>query len=145
MSSGALRLYRYPEFDVLSVSYRDNHCTLYERALERTDADFYRQTLLRQRQIHEKTKKRFLSMKPEGVEITRHWPSGDEMHGGDAVDYCIDLLRGASPDEPVNGRRIIDIEKDAIAVLASALQKIGDDFGVFTFFSLGRPKSSSRA
>jgi len=167
VASGALRIYRYPEFDVLSGSYRPRHCTLYERALERTDGDLYRQTLARQRRVHEKTKKRFLAMKPEGVEITRYWASGDEMHLGDAVDYCTDVLRGASPDEniyfrkvtntrdtvvavvvdassstdePINGRRIIDIEKDALAVLAAALEKIGDDFGVFSFFSLGRHK-----
>jgi nitric oxide reductase activation protein len=167
VSTGALRLYRYPEFDFLVGGYQPGHCTLYERALDPTEGDFYRQTLIRQRRIHERTKKRFLSMKPEGVEITRRWPSGDEIHLGDAVDYCIDLLRGASPeeniyfrkvtnrrdtiaavvvdassstDETVNDRKIIDIEKDAIAVLAAALQKIGDDFGVFSFFSLGRHK-----
>jgi hypothetical protein len=167
VAGGALRLYRYPEFDFRIGGYRHNHCTLYERVLERTDDDFYRQTLIRQRRVYEKTRKRFLAMKPEGVEITRHWPSGDEIHLGDAVDYCIDLLRGASPDDNiyfrkvtrtrdtvaavlvdsssstdgmVGDRRIIDMEKDAIAVLASALQRIGDDFGVFSFFSLGRSK-----
>jgi nitric oxide reductase NorD protein len=101
------------------------------------------------------------------VELSRRWPSGDEIHLGDAVDYMIELLRGASPeeniyfrkvtnhrdivaavvldassstDEEVGGRRIIDVEKSALSILASALSRIGDDFGVFSYFSLGRHK-----
>ena len=81
------------------------------------------------------------------------------------MDYCTDLLRGACPEETiyfrkainrrdvvaavvvdassstdaeVNGRRIIDIEKESLAILASALSRIGDDFGVYSFYSHGR-------
>jgi nitric oxide reductase NorD protein len=44
----------------------------------------------------------------------------------------------SSTEERVGGRRIIDIEKDAIALLGSALSMIGDAFAVYSFFSMGR-------
>jgi nitric oxide reductase NorD protein len=44
----------------------------------------------------------------------------------------------SSTDETVNDQRIIDIEKAALSLLASALALTGDVFGMFSFFSLGR-------
>ncbi len=162
-----MRVYRYPEFDMAAGAYRTAHCTLYERTLESRHDETYRTILAVNRGTYTKTMKRFLSIRPEGVELSRRWQSGDEIHLGDAVDYIIELLRGASPedtiyfrkvtnrrdivaavvldassstDEEIGGRRIIDVEKAALSILASALSKIGDDFGLFSYFSLGRHK-----
>ncbi len=165
VATGALRVFRYPEFDANAGSYRQSHCTLYERELESRRDEYYRGVLAAQKMVHERMRKRFLAMRPEGVELTRHWLSGDEIHLGDAVDYLIDLLRGACPEETiyfrkvtnqrdivaavvidassstaeqVNGRAIIEVERASLAILASALSRIGDDFGVFSYHSQGR-------
>ncbi len=99
--------------------------------------------------------------------MSRRWESGDDIHTSDAVDYLMDLIRGQSPDERIyfrkiknlrdiasailvdassstdteiraGGSKIIDIEKAALALLGSALSIVGDNFGIFSFFSMGR-------
>ena len=43
-----------------------------------------------------------------------------------------------STEELVNGRRVIDIEKEAMALMAEALDSLGDAFAIFGFSSEGR-------
>ena len=104
-------------------------------------------------------------MQPEELELTRRWLSGDEIHIGDAFDFATDLFRGATPDgkiyqrrkrnrrdivaailldssssteESVDGETIISMEKQALCLLAGVLAPIGDTFGIFSYFSMGR-------
>lgn len=162
---GSLQVYSYPEFDVDRGSYRERHCRVYESYGEQGDASFYGELLRRNQRLHKRIKKRFLHMEQEEVSISRKWIDGDDIHLEDAVDFATSLLRGdgvndklyqrkilnvrdiacavlvdasSSTEEKVAGRRIIDIEKDAIALLASALSLIGDAFAVYSFFSMGR-------
>ena len=108
-------------------------------------------------------------MKPEGMELSRRWYSGSDIHITDAVDYSISLMRGENPDEKIYYRKIlnrrdivvailvdassstdtvvktgkvIEIEKAAIAILASALDVIDDPFAIFSFFSLAQQSSN---
>ena len=145
---GSLSVHSYPEFDV-----------------DRGDPAFYTELLRRNQRLHKRIRKRFLLMEQEEVSISRKWIDGDDIHLEDAVDFATSLLRGdgsddklyqrkilnvrdiacavlvdasSSTEELVAGRRIIDIEKDAIALLGSALSMIGDAFAVYSFFSMGR-------
>ena len=163
--SGRIRVYRYPEFSLKKGTYRHKYCTLYESVLEKSDNSIYGDTIRRYEQTYRRLKKRFLMMQPEELEISRRWLDGTDIHIGDAVDYATDVLRGSSPDEKiythkkrnirdivaailvdasssteemVNGMRIIDIEKAALCLLAAVLEPIGDIFGIFSFFSMGR-------
>lgn len=165
VASGTLKIYRYPEYDHAAGLRRQKHCTLYERTLDPVEGDYCRGVLAAERQTYGRLRKRFLSMRPEDLEISRRWPSGEEIDIGDAVDYSIDLLRGACPEENIYSRRrkntrdvlaailldassstknliggqpIIDTERKALVLLASSLAVIGDDFGIFAFNSHGR-------
>ncbi|MFP4566927.1 MAG: nitric oxide reductase activation protein NorD [Spirochaetaceae bacterium] len=162
---GSLSVHSYPEFDVDRGSYRRRFCRVYESYGERGDPAFYTELLRRNQRLHKRIRKRFLLMEQEEVSVSRKWIDGDDIHLEDAVDFATNLLRGdgsddklyqrkilnvrdiacavlvdasSSTEELVAGRRIIDIEKDAIALLGSALSVIGDAFAVYSFFSMGR-------
>jgi len=163
--SGNIQIFRYPEYDVYRGSYRQKHCTLYESVLDSGDPEVYRAALDTHQQTYKKLKKRFLFMQPDALSIQRKWLVGEEIHISDATDYVTDLMRGSTPDEKiyvrrnrnersiaaavlvdasssteeqVNGRRIIEIERTALSLLASVLSIVGDTFCVYTFFSMGR-------
>ncbi|MBU0934443.1 MAG: hypothetical protein KKI09_09600 [Spirochaetes bacterium] len=164
IDSQELKLYAYPEFDCDCQQYRPRHCVLRERRVLDGDEDWYQAQLAEHQQLLARMVKKFLSIQPEEVELTRRWYDGDEVHLGDAVDYAVDLLRGATGDdriyqrktvntrsvgmqvlidassstrEEVNGRRIIDIEKSALALLGAALDRIGDSFSIAAYNSNG--------
>ncbi|MBN1698815.1 MAG: hypothetical protein JW881_14965 [Spirochaetales bacterium] len=167
VSRGEVKLFRYPEYNTAKGSYEKDHCFLFERITDGTENDFYRQVVNKYKQEYKKIRKRFLMMKPEAVEISRRWESGDEIHMTDAFDYLISLFRKTTPEEKIyfrkirNARdiivailldsssstlgtlgagRIIDIEKAALCLLASALSVIDDAFGLFSFYSMGRKR-----
>ena len=161
------KIFAYPEFNFLKGSYELKHCTLFENILDSVDRSYYEGIIRSEGQIYKRIKKRFLAIAPEDVEISRKWESGPEIHLGDAVDYAIDFLRGgdvdekiyfqklrnlrdvavailvdtsSSTDEVVNSQKIIDMEKAALSLLASALAVVGDTFAIYTFCSRGRRK-----
>jgi hypothetical protein len=163
--SGDIRVYRYHEYDSDRGRTLQKHCTLYESVLEAGESDFYSQSLKQHDRVYRRLKKRFLMMQPEELELSRRWLLGDEIHIGDAFDFATDLLRGATPDEKiyqrrkrnrrdiiaailldssssteesVDGETIISLEKQALCLLAGVLAPIGDTFGIFSYFSMGR-------
>jgi nitric oxide reductase NorD protein len=165
IADGTTRVFRYPEYDCVRNAYEKNHCSLFESALPSAESDFYEQVIRAYPLVHKRIKKRFLQMKPEELEMSRRWLSGDEINLSDALDYTISLARGESLDEKIYFRkimntrdvdvsilfdassstdtmvgksRVIDIEKAALSLLASALDLIGDEFGIFAFHSAGR-------
>lgn len=165
IAKGGLRIFRYPEYNTIKNSYEDNYCTLFERVLEPVQSDYYSMVLHQYRVEYKKIKKRFLLMKPEETEISRRWESGEEIHMTDAFDYMVDMYRHTTPDDKIyfrkilnkrdiavailvdtssstladiGAKKIIDVEKEALCLLASALAIIGDTFGIFSFFSMGR-------
>jgi hypothetical protein len=165
LSERSLKVFQYPEYDFFEGGFHEKHCTLYERMLPSRESDTLEKTIDRYQQLYKKMKKRFLMIKPEAVEFSRRWISGDEIHLSDAVDYATDLLRDATPDEKIYTRkvsnirdiavavlldassstdemigdqRVIDVEKTSLCLLASVLHIIGDPFGLFAFFSQGR-------
>lgn len=163
--NGAYSTHVYPEFDYESGGYRRNHCTVYESTLPSGDPGYYEHALKANMLVHKRVKKRFLALQPEEVSISRKWEDGEDIHIGDATDYATSLLMGRTVDEkvyvrkvtnrrdvtvailldassstaePISDGTIIDMEKDALAILASALSIIGDRFGIYSYFSMGR-------
>jgi nitric oxide reductase NorD protein len=170
VSSGLLKAFRYPEYNALKGAYEPAHCTLFEQLLEPTSPVFYHSVLAANEVAHKRIRKKFQTLRPEDVEISRRWLSGDDVNLTDAVDYAMEMARGQCPDEKVyfrkiqnrrdiavailvdassstdeavaaqRGRsnRVIDVERAALCLLASALHELGDTFAMFSYFSLGR-------
>jgi nitric oxide reductase NorD protein len=167
ISDGAMKVYRYPEYSCLTSGYMKNHCTLFESVLASRESEYYAEVVRQYALVNTRIRKRFLHMKPEELEMSRRWLSGEEINLSDALDYTIALIRGESLDEKIYDRkirsnrdvmvcvlvdassstdtsvgsmRVIDVEKAALSLLASALDLIGDPFGLFSFYSLGRQR-----
>jgi len=167
VQAGSVKVFRYKEYDYLRGAYLQNKCTLFETGARRGPADYHSEVLRRHATVYKRTRKRFLAMKPEEMEISRRWYSGTEIDPTDSIDYCISLRRGESPDEKiysrkilnrrdltvailldasrstealVGGRSVIEIEKESLVILASALHAIEDSFGLFAFNSEGPGK-----
>ncbi len=163
----AVKLFAYPEFDNDQKRYLRRHSIISERLLEPGDDTWYDTVVKTHRQLQTRMVKKFQSMQPEEVELTRRWYDGDDIHLGDAMDYAVDLLRGATGDDriyqrktvnvrsvalqilvdassstkdEVNGIPVIDMEKTALALLGSALHKIGDTFSIASYNSNGADK-----
>ncbi|MBT3272166.1 MAG: hypothetical protein HN368_03350, partial [Spirochaetales bacterium] len=163
--SGDIRVYRYHEFDADRSTTLPKHCTLYESVLDEGDPEQFSAALKTHDRAFRRLKKRFLMMQPEELELSRRWLQGDEIHIGDAFDFATDLIRGDTPDEKiymrrkrnrrdiaaavlldasssteeqVEGETILALEKKALYLLAGVLAPIGDTFGIFSYFSMGR-------
>ena len=113
-----LRLYRYPEFNVYRGTYQYQHYTLIERSLRASGSDNrgYLQLLRQYRGVSQRLRKRFLYLQPEELEMSRRWLSGDDIFLTDAVDFAIDLRRGASPDEKIYFQKQTN-RRDLVTVL----------------------------
>ena len=162
---GSIRTYRYREYDNTLGGYRSAHCTLRESTLPPGEPSFYTDTLRAHDLVFRRIRKRFLYLKPEERSRSRRWLDGESINLSDAVDLATDILRGAGGDEKiyervmqnrrdivaailvdssssteemVGDRRVIDIEREAVCLLSSALHIVGDAFGVYAFFSMGR-------
>ncbi|MFP4644709.1 MAG: nitric oxide reductase activation protein NorD, partial [Spirochaetales bacterium] len=162
---GSISTSTYPEFDSNLGSYRSGYCTLRESYLEPADPDFYSDTIREQGLVYRRIRKRFMYLQPEDRTRTRRWLDGDDINLADAVDLATDILRGESGDdkiyerhrqnrrdivaailvdasssteEPVGEKRVIDVEREAMCLLSGALHMVGDAFGVYSFFSMGR-------
>ncbi len=53
-----------------------------------------------------------------------------------AADHALDVLGGR--DSPASSRRIIDVTKEALVIMAQALEEIGDAYAIYGFSGHGR-------
>ncbi len=110
-------------------------------------------------------RRQFTRLKPERFRKYRAQPYGDqidldaliqavvEMRSGSYLTDSIYIRRdkrirdvgvlflldlSASTEEKVEGRRIIDIQKEAMVLMAEALDSLGDPYGIFGFSTEGR-------
>ena len=110
-------------------------------------------------------RRQFTRLKPERFKKYRAQPAGDDLDIDALVQAVVDMQShsflsenvyirrdkrirdvavlflvdmSSSTEELVNGRRFIDIEKEAMALMAEALDSLGDTFAIFGFSSEGR-------
>ena len=110
-------------------------------------------------------RRQFTRLKPERFKRYRAQPTGDDLDIDALVQAVVDMQShsflsenvyirrdkrirdvavlflvdmSGSTEELVNGRRVIDIEKEAMALMAEALESLGDAFAIFGFSSEGR-------
>ena len=110
-------------------------------------------------------RRQFTRLKPERFKRYRAQPTGDDLDIDALVQAVVDMRShsflsdnvyirrdkrirdvavlflldmSGSTEELVNGRRVIDIEKEAMALMAEALDTLGDTFAIFGFSSEGR-------
>lgn len=187
--AGALRSYRYDEWDHLARAYRPRWCRLLEYALD-PDPEADLAALLDVVARHAgAVKKQFEQMRPLGLTRVDRLESGDELDLDALVRARQDARAGQTPDPRVYARRerrhrdvcaalivdlsastddaleppephpqsdddpfwtdadptpadpprrIIEVLQESMLVMASALGRLGDSFGIYGFSGYGR-------
>lgn len=152
----------YPEWDYRQSDYHPDHCAVFTRIVNAEKADWVpdaatRRAIRRVRRQFEamRSRRELLRRQLDGDELdmnavirarcdeaangriaNRIYQSSREQERDLAVGLLLDV--SLSTDGWVDERRVLDVEKEAVAVLGEGLAACGDDFGIFTFTSRRR-------
>ncbi len=161
----SVKLFFYKEWDRKIADYKLDWCQVRQRFSPEHPNDFVQKVNERLRGIILLIRKQFMKLKPERFRKYKAQPTGDsldidalvealtDMHSGVpmsenvyirrdkkirdvSVFFLVDL--SGSTDEEVNGQRVIDIQKEAMAIMAEALEALGDPYAIYGFSSEGR-------
>ena len=157
----------YDEWDHLIDDYRSAWCTLREVELPGDSGLFFDAALARHAQLVPEVRRHFQRLRPERYRPVHNLEDGEVIDLNAVVDARVQraarqavsaklyatrrreerdvatlflLDMSASTDETAPGAadRIIDIAKDALVVMATALEEIGDLYAVYGFSGQGR-------
>jgi nitric oxide reductase NorD protein len=152
----------YPEWDYTRKSYLPRHCRVLARPAEEAGESWEADEEARRR--IRRVKRQFEALRPKN-EILRAQPDGEELDIDALVRARSDFTAGGTPSDRVylasrrqardlavatlvdvslstdswmDDRRVLDIEKEALMVLAHGINACGDDHAVMTFTSRRR-------
>lgn len=157
----------YPEWDHMIQLERPAWVTVQERRPQSADPALIDEILLQHRQLVGRMKFILDAMQPQGVQRIRKLEDGDDLDLNAALSSVIEMRMGRQPDprimmrsvrkirdisvlvlldlsestnDKVNGQEhtVLDLTRSACALLADAIQKVGDPFAIHGFCSDGR-------
>lgn len=162
---GAKDSFSYPEWDWMNQDYKPDWCKLVEKGFEPpsihpTGPDLPYGSLLSLRRYFEK-------LRPENYRNAKKQKDGEEFDFDRLIEAVVDIQSGFTPSEnfyirrekkerkisvaflidlsgstrqviPGAEKRIIDIEKESLKLMAEALNSIGDEYGIFGFSGQSR-------
>lgn len=159
--------FHYHEWDYQMQLERPHWCTLLERRPLPGDPEQIEAIVEKHKPLISRLKYLIEALQPQGVQRLRKQPEGDDLDLNAAVDAMIDLRMGEPPEERVHIRNlrterdlsvlvlidlsestnelvpgtdtsVLDLAREATALLAGALTRIGDPFAIHGFDSAGR-------
>lgn len=159
--------YHYQEWDYQVQLYRPDWVTLYERRAIKGDPGSVDDILLEHKPIAHRIRQIIDMLSPSGVQRVRNMEDGDEIDINAAVDAMISIRMGAQPNPRITMRNVIKsrdlavtvlldlsestndvmegsdktvlaLTREAAALVATAIEGIGDPFAVHGFASDGR-------
>ena len=159
--------FHYPEWDYQVQLHRPDWVTVYERRQPRGDPELIDRILIEHRPIAFRIRQIIDMLQPEGVIRQRNMEDGDEIDINAAVDAMISIRMGQHPNpritmrnvikardlsvvvlldlsestnEKVEGsdKTILELTREACALVATAIDGIGDPFAIHGFASDGR-------
>ncbi|MBK8456428.1 MAG: nitric oxide reductase activation protein NorD [Phyllobacteriaceae bacterium] len=159
--------FAYPEFDYQTRLVRPSWATLYERRQGRGDPEDLRNILLRNKGVSGRIKSIIDRLRPQGLTRQRKLEDGDELDINAAVEASVMARIGQQPDlritmrnvvnrrdlavvilldlsestnDRVRGsdRTVLELTREASALIATAIEGIGDPFAIHGFASDGR-------
>ncbi len=160
-----VRTFFYKEWDQNFSDYKLDWCLVRQRQAKSDPNEFVDELCTRLHGIVTLLRRQFMKLKPERFRKYRAQPSGDALDIDALVQAHVDLRTGShlsenvyirrdkrvrdvavlflldlsgSTEEKVNGRRVIDVQKEAMALMAEALDALGDPYAVYGFSSEGR-------
>jgi len=159
--------FHYPEWDYQVQLHRPDWVTLYERRQPRGDPQAVDAILAEHKAITQRIRQIVDRLTPAGVQRQRNLEDGDEIDLNAAVDAMVALRMGQQPspritlrnviqrrdlavvvlldlsestNDPVAGseRTVLELTREAAALVATAIDGIGDPFAIHGFASDGR-------
>ncbi len=159
--------YHYHEWDYQVQLHRPDWVTVYERRPAKGDPAMIERIMLEYRPISHRIRQIIDMLQPEGVQRERRLEDGDEIDINAAVEAMIDIRMGRHPDPRITMRNVIrnrdlavtvlldlsestnetiegsdktilDLTREASALVATAINGIGDPFALHGFASDGR-------
>ena len=160
-----VKIFFYKEWDRSIADYKLDWCQVRQRIAREDPNDFVLLIKERLRGIILLIRKQFMKLRPEMFRKYRAQQTGDNLDIDALVQALTDMRSGAamsenvyirrdkrirdvavfflvdlsgSTDEVINGRRVIDIQKEALAIMAEALAVLDDPYAIYGFSSEGR-------
>ena len=159
--------YHYPEWDYQVQLHRPAWATVFERRQGRDDPGIIDKVLTEHKGVSHRIKQIIDRLRPQGVSRQRKLEDGDELDINAAVDAMVTLRIGLQPDmritmrhvinrrdlaviilldlsestnETVRGseKTVLELTREASALVATAIDGIGDPFAIHGFASDGR-------
>jgi von Willebrand factor type A domain-containing protein len=157
--------FQYPEWDKDISAYKKNWCLVREKPAPTDPNGFVREVRAKYHGLISLVRRQFLRFKPEQFRRFRAQAFGDQLDIDALVQSIVDKRAGSflsenvyirrdkllrdvavlflvdiseSTEEPVNGRRVIDIQKEALVLMAEALDSLNDPYALYGFNSDGR-------
>jgi hypothetical protein len=160
--------YLYDEWDYLIEDYRTQWCQLRELPLQGDEGAFFSRTLEAYAEVAPEIKRELQRLRPRLYRHMKGLEDGEDIDLDAAVVARVDLRTGVAPSpklyaarQPVERDvaalflldmsastdmrlaeredvRVIDVLKEAVVLLAAALEEIGDAYAIYGFSSHGR-------
>ena len=159
--------YWYDEWSIQLQDYLRDHVKLLEHQRVGSDSSFYPEVLVDHGGLVRRIRRNFELLRPEGLQILRHWPEGDSFDYDALIEYAIDRRLKITPDErfyrkrlkvdrdvavfllidvssstknklPDSSKTILGVEKEAVVLFCEALERVGDSFSIAGFSGSGR-------
>jgi nitric oxide reductase activation protein len=158
---------RYPEWDYQLRMERPDWCTVLERRAAPGEAGDIDAIVAAHKPLVGRLRRLIEALQPQGVQRLRRQEEGDDLDLEAAVRAAVDLRLGNSPDTRVHRRSVrrvrdlavlllldlsqstnervrsgettvLQLTREAAALLADAMAKLGDPFAIHGFASNGR-------
>ena len=159
--------FHYAEWDYKVQLYRPDWATVYERRPSKGNAERIEEILTAHKPVANKIRHIIDRLSPKGVQRERNLEDGDDIDINAAVDAMISIRMGKRPDTRITMRNVIknrdlavtvlldlsestnemasgsdktvlDLTREAAALVCTAIDGIGDPFAVHGFASEGR-------
>ncbi|RME28469.1 MAG: VWA domain-containing protein [Deltaproteobacteria bacterium] len=166
-ASAHRRTWLYPEWDAAIEDHKPDWVRLTEYDLLPGSADFAERVRDEYGHAIGAIRRAFEALRPDGARRLRGQPDGDEIDldrwvsavverraGGSpsdrlyirhlpqerdvAVAFLVDMSSSTNEVANAQGKRVIDVEKEALVLIAEAVDAIGDDQAIWGFSGYGR-------
>ncbi|MCG3114538.1 MAG: VWA domain-containing protein [Candidatus Manganitrophus sp. SA1] len=159
--------FRYDEWDCESNDYRPGWCQVIERPVTGGTPDAVEAILAEYGGMIQSIQTSFQHLRPEGLKRIKGEREGDEIDLDSLLNSRVEMKSGRSPSDriyvarqkkersvaiaflidisgstqqplPGGGKRIVQIEKEALVLLSKAIEAVGDRFALYGFSGRGK-------
>ncbi len=167
IQKGEDRTYLYPEWDGMIQDYRLKWCRVIERPGSEGSPDVAQAILEKHASSIRLLRRYFEAIRPTALRRVHGYEHGEELDLDAAIHRVVDRRAGGEPSDRIysrrdkrerqvavaflvdmsgstgrriesGARRVIDIEKEGLVLLAEALDAIGDQYALYGFSGQGR-------